>query len=264
MLRHLHGFQRAAWKRALQDKAFELLVLTLFLMFLWAMIIQMKWWHHQMVALLPFLGLLFGMRVETALLSGSRLGRTLTLLAQTMFALLFLFISFDAKMLRLQRERVAGLWTNALPDAICELIHKYSGPDDSIYVWGFDGDVYVTCSRKPATRYVYSTMVAGIVPPFWNEWRPDRVARRARENTVEDLEANRPKVFVDMPMKLGNLSMLVVPEIRKYIQKHRYCDLGEVIGKQSRVAHMWMRPGRHEKCPKPLTRFLMGTTGATL
>jgi hypothetical protein len=263
MLRHLHGFRRPAWTRALQDKAFELVVLALFLMFLWAMIIQMKWWHHQMVAMIPFLGLLFGMRVETALQSGSRLGRTVTMLAQTMFALCFLFISFDAKMLRLQRERVAGLWTNALPDAICELIHRHSAPDDSIYVWGFDGDVYVTCSRRPATRYVYSTMVAGIVPPFWNEWRPDRVARHARENTVEDLETNRPKIFVDMPMKLGNLSMLVVPEIREYIQKHHYCDLGEVIGKLSRVAHMWKRPGRHEKCPKALTRFPTETTGTT-
>ena len=261
MLRHLHGFRRAAWGRALQDKAFELVVLAEFLLFLVAMIIQMKWWHHQMVALLPFLGLLFGLRVETAMHNGTRLGRTITLLAQTMFALCFLFISFDAKMLRLQRERGGGLWTNAVPDPICDLIRKHSKPDDSIYVWGFDGDVYVSCSRRPATRYVYSTMVAGIVPPFWNDWRPEWVARRARENTVEDLELNEPKIFVDMPMKLGNLSMLHVPEIRAYIQKHHYCDLGEVIGKLSRVAHMWKRPGHREKCPKPLSRFPM--TGAS-
>jgi hypothetical protein len=34
-----------------------------------------------------------------------------------------------------------------------------------------------------------------------------------------------------------------------------------VIGKLSRVAHMWKRPGRREKCPKPLSRFPM--TGAS-
>ena len=251
IVRHVAGADRASWLHALKDKAFELVVLTLFLMALYFMIIQQKWWHHQMVALLPFLGLLFGMRVESALKVGTRLGRTYALLLQTMLALLFLFVSFDAKMLRLQRERGGGYWTNALPDPICDMVHKHSKPGDSIYVWGFDGDVYVSCKRRPATRYVYSTMVAGIVPPFWNEWRPDRVAWRARVNTAEDLEQYRPRVFVDMPARLGNLSILHIPEIRDYILKHKFCDLGSIEGKLGRVAQIWVEPSTGRKCPKP-------------
>jgi hypothetical protein len=250
IVRHATGMDRATIGRALKDKAFELVVLAQFLIALTGMIIQMKWWHHQMVALVPFLGLLFGMRVEVALQVGTRLGRTLVLLAQTALALCFLFVSFDAKMLRLQRERQGGIWRGALPDAICDTVQKFSKPGDSIYVWGFDGDVYVSCKRRPATRYVYSTMVAGIVPPFWNEWRPDRVAWRARENTLIDLVENRPKVFVDMPGKLGNLSMLHIPEIREYILNHQFCDLGDVTGKLNRVAHIWADPGPGKKCPK--------------
>lgn len=251
IVRHLAGADRASWLRALEAKAFELVVLVLFLMSLVFMIIQQKWWHHQMVALLPFLGLLFGMRVELALKVGTRLGRIYALLLQTMLALLFLFVSFDAKMLRLQRERGGGYWTDALPDPICEIVDKHSKPSDRIYVWGFDGDVYVSCKRRPATRYVYSTMVAGIVPPFWNEWRPDRVAWRARANTAEDLAKNRPRVFVDMPARLGNLSMLHIPEIRDYILKHKFCDLGSVEGKLGRVAQIWVEPSPGRKCPKP-------------
>jgi len=250
-VRQLRGLDRGSVTAVLKDKAFELVVLAHFLIALVTMIIQMKWWHHQMVALLPFLGLLFGLRVELALRVGTRLGRTLAVLLQTGLALCFLFVSFDAKMLRLQRERgVMKLWRSARPDAICDKIDKHSKPGDRIYVWGFDGDVYVSCKRRPATRYVYSTMVAGIVPPFWNEWHPQRVAWRARENTVQDLNQNKPKLFVDMPAKLGNLSMLHIPEIREYILKHKYCDLGGVEGKLGRVAQMWRRPDPGEKCPK--------------
>jgi hypothetical protein len=261
-VRQLRGLDRGSVTKALKDKAFELVVLAHFLIALVTMIIQMKWWHHQMVALLPFLGLLFALRVDVALRVGTRLGRTLALLLQTGLALLFLFVSYDAKMLRLQRERgAAGLWRSAVPDPICDKIQKHSKPSDRIYVWGFDGDVYVSCKRRPATRYVYSTMVAGIVPPFWNEWHPERVAWRARENTVEDLKQNRPKLFVDMPAKLGNLSMVHIPEIREYILENKYCDLGGVEGKLGRIAQMWMRPDAGQKCPK--IRFPRPAAAAT-
>jgi hypothetical protein len=267
LVRQARGLDRGSVTGMLKDKAFELVVLAHFLIALVTMIVQMKWWHHQMVALLPFLGLLFGLRVEVALRVGTRLGRTLGLLLQSGLALCFLFVSFDAKMLRLQRERGgAGLWRSALPDAICDKISKHSKASDRIYVWGFDGDVYVSCKRRPATRYVYSTMVAGIVPPFWNEWHPERVAWRARENTREDLKQNQPKLFVDMPAKLGNLSMLHIPEIREYLLKHKYCDLGGVEGKLGRVAQIWMRPDPGKKCPKvryPQPATATGTADTT-
>jgi hypothetical protein len=58
-------------------------------------------------------------------------------------------------------------------------------------------------------------------------------------------------MFVDMPARLGNLSMLHIPEIRDYILKHKFCDLGSVEGKLGRVAQMWVEPSPGKKCPKP-------------
>ncbi len=151
--------------------------------------------------------------------------------------------SANLRLRDLVTQRKAGQWQAALPEPICDFFDQYSGPDDSVFIWGFDGDFYVTCHRHPATRFTYLTLVAGTVPPFWDQKRNDRIARDARKNLMADLIQSRPLVVLDAPGTMRDISLMVMPELVKYLREN-YCKMQEITSKDGRKAKAWVRRDR--------------------
>jgi len=116
-----------------------------------------------------------------------------------------------------------GEWPNHDGEPVCRTITSYSrSPSDSLFVWGFAGDIYITCRRPPATRFPYTTFVAGIVPPDWLSPLPARIARGAPAALVEDLERERPAVILDAPESMGNIGLGVDPAVAAFVARE-YC-----------------------------------------
>lgn len=153
--------------------------------------------------------------------------------------------SASSKLKDLVERRKAGGYQPALPEPLCDLVDKHSKPGEPLFVWGFDGDIYVTCHRAPATRFTYLTLVAGTVPPAWSDPRPEWVARDSRRQLLEDLRLTTPPVVLDMPGKMGNVSLSVVPELTAYL-KANYCEQPSTAAKDGRKAAVWVRGDR---CP---------------
>ncbi|MCE7888407.1 MAG: hypothetical protein DYH12_01665 [Sorangiineae bacterium PRO1] len=128
----------------------------------------------------------------------------------------------------------------ALPEPICDLLDKYGSKDDPLFVWGFDADFYITCKRHPATRFTYLTLVAGTVPPAWNDVRPELQARNARRDLMHDLEVSRPAVVLNSPGSMRNVGIHTVPELTDWL-KRDYCPIAPVKSRNGRQSDVWVR-----------------------
>jgi hypothetical protein len=65
-----------------------------------------------------------------------------------------------------------------------ELMSK-TGPDDHVYIWGFEPVIYWLAERKPSSRFIYDV-------PQRSEWQQEY----ARQELLRDLHENPPSVFV--------------------------------------------------------------------
>jgi hypothetical protein len=156
-------------------------------------------------------------------------------------AVALLAISGGQRLVTLHEQRAHGGWHSPRPDPICAHIDEFAGPKEPIFVWGFDGDLYITCRHPAAARFTYVTMLAGVVPPFWTDRRPERVAPGARATLRRDLEQSRPPVILDVP--LHGFSMSDVPELKELLGRD-YCPLPAVKGNGGREPHFFGRRDR--------------------
>ena len=86
---------------------------------------------------------------------------------------------------------------------------------------GFDAEFYVTCRRHPLSRYVYSTLVSGSVPPDWGihrEWS----ARGSIDTLLEELERARPELILDSRTRLSG-TVSGRPCTRPWLRACRRC-----------------------------------------
>jgi hypothetical protein len=137
-------------------------------------------------------------------------------------------------------------WPGKDLEPVCAFIDAHSRLDDRLFIWGFSPDIYITCRRKPASRFVYTTMVAGLVPWFIDashEQDDARAVPGARAQLIADLEATRPPVLVDAPATLGNRSIEQYEVLREYVEK-RYCTMDN-IGEM----RMYILRDTHANCP---------------
>ncbi len=149
----------------------------------------------------------------------------------------------DQQMHALRRQRRKGGWSNARPEPVCAAVDAHSRPDEPLFVWGFDGDIYLSCRRRPASRYVYTTLVAGIVPPFWGEPKTARAARNAARDVIADLERERPPLVLDTSNRVGAGRMRTVKPVDRYVQEH-YCRRETLKAKDGRTFYVWVRNDR--------------------
>lgn len=101
------------------------------------------------------------------------------------------------------RDRLDSAWdVNAVANRrAAQWIQRRTKPDDRIFVWGFEPQIYVLAERRPASRYVYDV-------PQRLSW-PGRDP--ARRELVDALHATQPAVIVVehrdvLPHVTGNTS----------------------------------------------------------
>jgi hypothetical protein len=203
-------------------------------------IVQMRFWGHHFIAAMAWAGLLLGLASDAALgaLPGKVRAPAAACVAVLVIAGLAKTVGADAW--QREREYRAGLHPRASSDPICAEIHRYAKPDEPIFVWGFDGDLYVSCARAPASRFVFTTLIAGIVPPFWHETKRDRVARDAPLQVIADLQRTRPILILDIPGKLGGVRITKIAGLKSLL-KRGYCNVGEFTGRGARAATFYVR-----------------------
>jgi hypothetical protein len=236
--------------RAYVSGAFELTLTLLTLLALLGALAPMRFFFHYFVPLFPLVALLVGVGFERTLVQskGSRLGFGLASVLVVLGVLSVTLFANDRVMRGLREYRHNGGWTGAYPEPVCAYIDAHSRPGSPLFIWGFDGDIYVTCRRKPASRFVYMTLVAGSVPDrAWQAPNPKFVARGAREQLMADLQESEPDVVLDMPYNMKGVSASTVPELNRYLRAN-YCKQPTLKTKDTREATPWIRRGRPD-CP---------------
>jgi hypothetical protein len=150
----------------------------------------------------------------------------------------------DQKIQNWHDERASGRWRSARPDPLCKVIDKYAKHHEPIFIWGFEAtDAYVTCQHPPASRYVYMTSVAGVVPGFWDAPSSRYVAPHAREDVLADLEATRPPVILDHPGRLGSFHMTDIKSLAHFLSEN-YCSRGSSESRNGRKFGLYVRKDR--------------------
>jgi 4-amino-4-deoxy-L-arabinose transferase-like glycosyltransferase len=196
-------------------------------------------WPHYFVTTLAWFALIIGARFEQVVRLASRKRRVIATAIATTLLCAFVALAVEHRLFRILDERRHGVWQPARPDPLCDFVQRHSQTDDAIFIWGFDADLYITCRRRPASVYLYSTLVAGAVPPFWNDLRPQWVARGAQERLAGELRSVRPAVVLDMPGRIGNVSALIVRAVREVLESE-YCRHSIVGAKDLRAADVWL------------------------
>lgn len=185
---------------------------------------------HYYLQIVPWFALLFGIALEQgvptdsppptrALISAFVLGPVLPLL----------WGGWSFREHRYETEpKLLGDWRDPQKLRICSNVRAESALGDTLFVWGMNPEIYTSCQRKPASRYVFTTFVAGLVPiPFGRAPAP-RVPN-AFENLLDDLEHSKAKIIIDAPKRMGGKSIRSFPELKAYVDGN-YCARGGIDG----------------------------------
>jgi hypothetical protein len=213
--------------RAYRDAGFEATCALQAACALFGTIIPLRFWTQYELPPAPWIVLLIGLGLERWRGLGwspARVGSARAAVAAlTGLALVgFTVPLMDTRVRTWRQQRKNGQWHAARPEPLCKVIDTYAKPAEPLFIWGFDADIYVTCARFPASRYVYMTFVAGVVPGFWDDPQPRYIAPHAREDVLADLERTRPPVILDFPGRMGKFHMADVPSLGKLL-KRDYC-----------------------------------------
>ncbi|GMV16432.1 MAG: hypothetical protein AMXMBFR56_46560 [Polyangiaceae bacterium] len=221
---------------------FELTLVWLTLLALVGALAPLRFFYHYFLPLFPLAALLVGLGVERAFAQagGSRaaFGVASALAVVSLFAVTL--FAHDRLMRGLTDARKGGGWSGVYPEPVCDFIDLHSKPGTPLFIWGFDADLYVTCRRKPASRFLYLTVVAGTVPDSsWHEPDPRRVARNSRQQLLADLEEANPEIVLEMTGHMKGVGMNVAPEIFQYVDA-RYCRGAVLKTKSGRDVTPWL------------------------
>jgi 4-amino-4-deoxy-L-arabinose transferase-like glycosyltransferase len=127
-----------------------------------------------------------------------------------------------------ERFRVQYLHLDYADDAakapeIAQAVALIAGPDDLVYEWGVESEIYFYSDRQPASR--------------WLHRRPYIVDPTVARDVMEDLRRNRPEVIYLTPEaeQVDDIDY-TPPELKLYLQEHyryvgtvEYADLYERI-----------------------------------
>jgi hypothetical protein len=185
---------------------------------------------HYYVQIVPWFGLLLGLALDQALrLSKPAPHRRRLRIAVIAPAVMAALVGWSWRE-DLNKRAQAG-WRERV-EPVCSAVQQHSTPDDALFVWGFRPDLYTWCQRRPASRYVYTTFVAGFVP--WQDKmtkaREDALAvPGSRSQLLQELEATRPPVLIDAAKSLAGRSISRYERLAEYVARH-YCHGGTRSG----------------------------------
>jgi len=143
--------------------------------------------------------------------------------------------------------RESGQWyLEPHSDPFVRYIEETTRPLDTIFVWGFRAEIYVSAHRYPASRYIYAVYPAGVVPWFHADTEAEelRVVPGSRELLLSDLKASKPELIVDAGRSMDGRYMHSIPVLREYLER-TYCFVRYIDGEP-----IYRR--RHgDDCPPP-------------
>ncbi|HEY6558497.1 MAG TPA: glycosyltransferase family 39 protein [Polyangiaceae bacterium] len=133
---------------------------------------------------------------------------------------------------------------NPMNTPLCQYLSGRTKPWDPVFIWGFYAEAYVSCRVSPATRYVYTTFPAGVVPWFEStlEQENARSVSGSRGILIRELEQSQPRVIVDASGSLMGRSLRRYAELAAYLDRH-YCPDGKLF-----YGDLYVRKGTSEAC----------------
>lgn len=212
----------------------------------------LRMWPQYYLPPIPWFALLIGVSIEQSVGYSPYEAHTAPRRWGPMLVVSLLLTTFSISMLEeflhsVRQQRLKGLFVDARPEQACEHIDQLVPPKVPIFIWGFDGDLYITCQHHAASRYVYSTLVAGIVPPDWRihqEWS----ARDSVANLISDLDSSHTPLILDSPSRMHGVSMTQIKPLEHYLREN-YCEAGSFRSNDGRMLTAWLRL---DLCPKPI------------
>jgi hypothetical protein len=207
----------------------------------------LRYWPHYFVAALTYVGMTLGLSIDAALRVLGRSRRLVALLVTAVTLVGVAGVAVWNRSAAMVLERQSGKWAAAEPEPICDFVWQNSTATDKVFIWGFDGDLYLTCKRRPATSFTYLTFVAGLVPPFWSDRREERVVPGAPQRLAAELRAGLPPVILDAPQRLGGISVRSVPVVNTVLED-LYCPGPTLAGREGRRVHAYVLR-RQRTCP---------------
>jgi 4-amino-4-deoxy-L-arabinose transferase-like glycosyltransferase len=199
---------------------------------------------HYYVQVLPWAALFGGILIERLAESPSwalrrhwvrtTLVRAVILLPVAALAI----VGWSVRVRTFQREGAHDADFGSADWPLCTYLNQNIPPHESLFVWGFAPAPYTACNRKPASRYVYTTFVAGFVP-FLDDPREveeKRVAPGSREILLHELEASKPGAIIDAANSIKNRSIMNYPGLKELVLRD-YCRVAVNVG----GPNVWVR-----------------------
>lgn len=186
-----------------------------------------RFFGHYFVQVIPWLAL-----VLAALFAPSDEARSKRHWLVVLAALVALSVGVFARGKQIARWRESDRWfQDPSDDPISRYVRESSRPDQTVFVWGFRAETYLSAQRWPASRYVYTVYPAGVVPWFsaTRQEMESRVVPGSREELLADLERERPEILVDAGRTMLDQYMYNYPVFRRFIDQH-YCFVRYVDG----------------------------------
>ncbi len=244
--------------RAYARRGFELTIWLQALLGLAIGFSTLRFWQQYFLPPVPWLALLIGLSLEQALGRSPHQPRAeappaerggagwAPLLALTLGLGGFSIATLEQLLYGLARQREQGGFVDARPERLCTEIDRFAPAGEPLYLWGFDAEYYITCQRPPASRYVYSTLISGSVPPDWSihlEWS----ARGSISTLLDELEDARPPLILDSPQRVHGVSMTQIEQLDLFLHDH-YCNVGTFVSNDGRRMTGWQR---RDLCARP-------------
>jgi|GEM_PF-949910 len=150
------------------------------------------------------------------------------------------------------------LWSERpLPDARARLlaaIRARSSPSASIFVWGYDPELYMLAPRRPASRYSNANYLTGMLP--WENHQPGvdtsaHIVEGAWSILLNELQTSKPQLVIDTAV--GNRRWYAKYPIRKFPRLATFLEkgyryLGTVDDARGHpIAGLWQRAGTAQR-----------------
>jgi 4-amino-4-deoxy-L-arabinose transferase-like glycosyltransferase len=173
---------------------FDLLLILWFAFSFILMSVGFKFFPHYFIQLLPPLAVLAALGWNSwwrMLVQNRRALNTAAIILALVIPAVFFFI--------LHIKEAEGLDKKySVEKAIGSAIAENSGPDDRIFVWGYNSDIYYYARRLPAARFMYCSYLTGSIEGFEDFNRFNEPDPFIWNMLFEDLNKNRPAWIVDM------------------------------------------------------------------
>ncbi len=220
-----HALRRRGFSATVRAFGLELTVALSALTSLVAAWAPLRDFAHYYLQALPWLLLGGGLLLERWLRPVVRQGWLgVGFLALTLPLALLLHLGWS---LRLEDARKSRDFVTRLAPShnkACRWLEAHTQPRDTLFVWGFDPSLYTACQRRPATRFVYTTLPAGYVPWFEQTQEEEErlVVPGSREQLLADLEANPPAAIIDSGATMNGRSLARYAFLQPWLHAN-YC-----------------------------------------